>query len=97
MNRSELARALSVKTGTSIKQASEAINALFGDSSGGGIIVDTLSGGSSVSLVGFGTFSVKERAARTGRHPQTGATINIPASKNVGFKPGSKVKEALNG
>ncbi len=96
MNRSDLARALAQKTGTSIKQATESVNALFGDSSGGGILVAELAGGGSVGLVGFGTFSVKSRAARTGRHPQTGAAINIPASKNMGFKAGTKVKEALN-
>jgi DNA-binding protein HU-beta len=96
MNRSDLARSLAQKTDSSIKQATEAVNALFGDSSGGGIISDSLSGGDSVGLVGFGTFSVKARAARTGRHPQTGAAINIPASKNVGFKAGSKIKAAVN-
>jgi nucleoid DNA-binding protein len=97
MNRSDLARALAQKTGTSIKQATEAVSAIFGDSNGGGIIVEALAGGDSVGLVGFGTFSVKERAALTGRHPQTGASIDIPASKNMGFKAGTKVKDSLNG
>lgn len=50
---------------------------------------------SMVQLVGFGTFQVKERAARMGRNPQTNQPIEIPASKGVGFKPGAKLKEAL--
>lgn len=48
-----------------------------------------------VQLVGFGTFSVKERAARTGRNPRTGEALQIPASKSVGFKPGKTLKESL--
>ncbi|MCO4773804.1 MAG: HU family DNA-binding protein [Deltaproteobacteria bacterium] len=48
-----------------------------------------------VQLVGFGTFSVKERAARTGRNPRTGESIQIAASKNVGFKAGKALKESL--
>jgi len=55
----------------------------------------SLSGGDSVSLVGFGTFSVRHRAARMGRNPQTGATIQIGASKSVGFKAGKALKESL--
>ena len=95
MNRSDLARALAQKTGSSIKQATEAVNALFGDSSGGGIISDSLSGGDSVGLVGFGTFSVKKRAARTGRNPATGETIKIKASKTPSFKAGKAFKDAI--
>ena len=49
-----------------------------------------------VTLVGFGTFTAKKRAARTGRNPQTGETIKIAASKSVGFKSGSALKEAVN-
>jgi len=49
-----------------------------------------------VALVGFGTFTVRERAARTGRNPQTGATINIAAAKVPAFKPGKALKDALN-
>ena len=55
----------------------------------------SLAGGDSVSLVGFGTFNVRHRAARTGRNPQTGATIQIAASKSVGFKAGKALKESL--
>ena len=59
-------------------------------------ITGALSGGDSVSLVGFGTFSVKERAARTGRNPQTGETIQIKAAKVPGFKAGKALKDAVN-
>jgi DNA-binding protein HU-beta len=60
------------------------------------IIVETLQKGDKVSLVGFGTFLVKERSARKGRNPQTGAEIDIPASKAPGFKAGKSFKELIN-
>ena len=56
-----------------------------------------LAKGEKVSFPGFGTFEVRERAARTGRNPQTGAEIQIAASKSVGFKQGSKLKDRVNG
>jgi DNA-binding protein HU-beta len=59
-------------------------------------ITEALRKGEQVSLVGFGTFSVKQRAARTGRNPQTGATIQIAAAKVPGFKPGKALKDAVN-
>jgi len=59
-------------------------------------ITKTLKGGDQVTLVGFGTFSVKDRAARTGRNPRTGEPINIPASKNPSFKAGKALKDAVN-
>ena len=55
-----------------------------------------LKAGDSVQVVGFGTFSVRERSARTGRNPQTGATIQIKASKNAAFKAGKALKDSLN-
>ena len=58
-------------------------------------ISGALSNGDQVALVGFGTFLVRERAARMGRNPQTGATIQIGASKSVGFKAGKALKESL--
>jgi DNA-binding protein HU-beta len=59
-------------------------------------ITNALSRGESVSLLGFGSFNVSERAARAGRNPQTGAVIQIAASKNVSFKPGKALKDAVN-
>jgi DNA-binding protein HU-beta len=59
-------------------------------------ITNELKMGEQVALVGFGTFSVKNRNARSGRNPQTGATIEIKASKVAGFKPGKGLKDALN-
>jgi len=59
-------------------------------------ISGALQGGSQVSLVGFGTFTVKQRAARQGRNPRTGETIQIKASKVPGFKAGKALKDAVN-
>ena len=59
-------------------------------------VTGALKGGDSVSLVGFGTFQVKDRAARSGRNPQTGATIQIAAAKVPGFKAGKALKDAVN-
>jgi DNA-binding protein HU-beta len=59
-------------------------------------ITNTLKSGNQVTLVGFGTFSVKDRAARTGRNPRTGEPIDIPASKNPSFKTGKALKDAVN-
>lgn len=58
-------------------------------------VTDALSKGGSLTMVGFGTFSVAQRAARKGRNPQTGAEINIAASKTPKFKPGKALKEAI--
>jgi DNA-binding protein HU-beta len=59
-------------------------------------ITDALKKGDTVSVVGFGTFSVRERAAREGRNPRTGETIKIKASKNPAFKAGKALKDAVN-
>jgi len=61
------------------------------------IIETALKAGDSITLVGFGTFAVKERAERTGRNPQTGQEITIAAAKVPSFKPGKALKDAVNG
>jgi DNA-binding protein HU-beta len=76
--------------GLTKKQAGEAVDATFE------CIAQHLKDGDRVSVPGFGSFSVSERAARQGRNPATGATIQIPASKNAKFKAGKDLKERLN-
>ena len=80
MNKAQLTDAVAAATDTSKAEAGRAVEATLN------AIAGSLAGGDSVSLVGFGTFNVRHRAARTGRNPQTGATIQIAASKSVGFK-----------
>ena len=90
MNRKELIDALATKTDSSKADADRAIGALLE------IISDILKKGDSLSLVGFGTFEVRERAARTGRNPKTGEELKIKASKAPAFKPGATLKAAVN-
>lgn len=90
MNKSELIDSIAEKSGLNKTQAGDALNAVM-DSIG-----DALEAGDSISLVGFGTFSVKDRKARTGRNPKTGEELNIPASKVPSFKAGKNLKERLN-
>lgn len=90
MNKSELNDAVASKTGLSKTDAGKAIEAVFGT------ITETLSRKDTVAVVGFGTFSVSERGARTGRNPRTGETINIAASNVPKFKAGKSLKEAVN-
>ena len=90
MNKSELIDQIAESADISKASASRALDAVV-DS-----ITGSLKDGESVSLVGFGTFLVRERAARTGRNPQTGATIQIAAAKVPAFKPGKALKDALN-
>lgn len=90
MTKSELVSAMSEKTGASKKDTAASIDA-FVD-----IISDVLKHGDKLQLVGFGTFEVSERAARTGRNPQTGEDIKIPAAKVPKFKAGAALKTAVN-
>ncbi len=90
MNKAELIDAVAASTGLSKADATRAVESTLSTVSG------ALSRGDSVALVGFGTFSVKQRAARTGRNPKTGAAIQIPASKVPGFKAGKALKESVN-
>ena len=90
MNKAELVDAVADSADISKAAASRAVDGLVAAISG------ALKNGDQVSLVGFGTFVVKERAARTGRNPRTGETINIAASKNPVFKAGKALKDAVN-
>lgn len=89
MNKSELIDAVARQADISKAAAARAIDATV-DS-----VTEALQRGDQVTLVGFGTFSVRERAARTGRNPRTGQTIQINATKVPGFKPGKALKDAL--
>ncbi|RUA05847.1 MAG: HU family DNA-binding protein [Gammaproteobacteria bacterium] len=90
MNKSDLIDAIASATDLSKADAGRALNATTDAISG------ALSKGDSVAITGFGSFLVRDRAARTGRNPQTGATIQIKASKNPAFKAGKALKEAVN-
>ena len=89
MNKSELVEGMASASGISKAAAEKALNGML-DS-----ITSALSKGDKVTLVGFGTFSVAKRAARTGRNPQTGKEIKIAARKVARFKAGSKLADAV--
>ncbi len=90
MNKSELITTIAEKSELNKKQAEKAVNA-FTD-----IITETLRNGDKVQLVGFGSFEIIERAARTGRNPQDSSIIEIPASKTPKFKASKSLKMAIN-
>ncbi|MBO6299019.1 MAG: HU family DNA-binding protein [Lachnospiraceae bacterium] len=90
MNKTELIAAIADKAGLTKKDAEEVVNA-FTDT-----VTKALKKGDKVQLVGFGTFEVTKRGARTGRNPQTGETMKIAATKAPKFKPGKAFKDALN-
>jgi DNA-binding protein HU-beta len=90
MTKTELIDGLAGKLSMSKADAEKAINVILDD------IVAALKNGERVNISGFGTFSVSERAARTGRNPKTGETIQISASRSARFKPGKQMKDSLN-
>ncbi len=90
MNKTELVATIAEKAEISKKDAERALNA-FTDT-----VSDALREGDKIQLVGFGTFEVSERAERTGRNPQSGETMVIPASKIPKFKAGKALKDAIN-
>ncbi|HEY9018888.1 MULTISPECIES: HU family DNA-binding protein [Thiomicrospira] len=90
MNKSELVSAIAEKAGLTKVQAAAALEATVGT------VTTALSKGDQVAIIGFGTFKVGERAARTGRNPQTGAEMKIPAAKVPKFSAGKALKDAVN-
>ena len=93
MNKTELQEGLASRADLSKADAARAVDALFGP---GGIIESQLTGGGKVQITGFGTFVVRERAARAGRDPRTGQTLQIAAAKVPAFKAGQALKDAVN-
>lgn len=89
MNKTELVAAVATKADLSKKDAEAAVKAVLD------AVTEALADGEKVALVGFGTFEVKERAARTGQNPRTGEAIEIPASKVPSFKAGAALKNAV--
>ena len=90
MTKSELIDAIAEKSGLSKADATKALAAILES------VTDALKAGEKVALIGFGTFSVSARAARTGKNPQTGEALAIPASNAAKFKAGQQLKDAVN-
>jgi len=90
MKKSEMIEAIATATGLTKADSEKAFNATFD------LFKKELADGNKVSVAGFGTFKISERAAREGRNPQTGETIKIAASKSVSFKAGSELKATVN-
>jgi len=90
MNKTEFVNAVADAAELSKADAARAVDAMIE------VISKALKSGDTITLVGFGTFTVRERAARQGRNPQTGDTIKIKASKNPAFKAGKALKDAVN-
>jgi DNA-binding protein HU-beta len=89
MNKTDLVSNISTKSGLSKKDVESVLNGFLGE------VTDALSSGDKVQLIGFGTFETRQRSGRTGRNPQTGKAITIPASVVPAFKAGNKLKEAV--
>ena len=90
MNKTDLVEVVALKTGMTKKDAEAAVKAV------NEAIAEALAAGDKVQIVGFGTYSVKTRAAREGRNPKTGAKMTIAASKTPAFTAGKALKDAIN-
>ena len=90
MNKTELVDHVAEAAGLTKADAARAVDAVIGG------VTEALKKGDNVTVVGFGTFQVRARAARTGRNPKTGGALEIPASKNPVFKAGKALKDAVN-
>ncbi len=90
MRKPDLAAAIAEHAELSKDKANDVLNVVLDE------ITNSVAKGDAVTLVGFGTFQKKDRSARTGKNPQTGAPIQIPASSTVGFKPGKALKDSVN-
>ena len=89
MNKSELVAEMAKRSGLSQSETERALDAFWET------VCEALRDGNKIQFVGYGTFEVRERAARTGRNPQTGETIDIPAGRAPAFKPGKILKEIV--
>lgn len=91
MNKTELIELVAKETGKSKTEAGQMVDVVLGE------IAGALQRGEKVTLFGFGNFEVRERAARLGRNPKTGETVHVEAKRVPAFKPGKRLKEAVNG
>ena len=90
-NKADLIDGVASKSGLTKKDATAAVEALFE------VVTETLASGERVQIIGFGSFEVRDRAARKGRNPQTGEEIEIPATKVPAFKAGKGLKDSVKG
>ena len=90
MNKSQLVESIAKKSGLTNKDSAAAVNAFLES------VKESLSKGEAVTLIGFGSFLVRDRAARSGRNPRTGKVVEIPAVKVPAFKAGKPLKDAVN-
>ncbi|MDD5868058.1 MAG: HU family DNA-binding protein [Succinatimonas sp.] len=90
MNKSQLVESIAKKSGLTNKDSAAAVNAFLES------VKESLSKGEAVTLIGFGSFLVRDRAARSGRNPRTGKVVDIPAVKVPAFKAGKPLKDAVN-
>ncbi|RKR07221.1 DNA-binding protein HU-alpha [Kushneria sinocarnis] len=90
MRKPELAAAIAAQADISKDKAGQVLNAILDE------ISSSVARGEDVTLIGFGSFTVRERAARTGKNPQTGSSLQIPASRTVAFKPGKALKDSIS-
>ena len=89
MNKTDLVNNIAKKSGLTKKDVESVLNGFLGE------VTEALASGTKVQLIGFGTFERRDRSGRTGRNPQTGKAIKIPASKVPAFKAGNKLKDAV--
>jgi DNA-binding protein HU-beta len=95
MNKAELVERVAQKTGTSLRETRQLIDAIFDPDPSIGLIAAELVNGGKVAISGFGTFESRPRKARVGRNPHTGEALDIPASRAPAFKAGKPLKETL--
>jgi nucleoid DNA-binding protein len=95
VNKTELIERVAQRTGLTMKDAKNVVDAIFSTQPKGGIIANELKSGRKVQITGFGTFQIRKRKKREGRNPQTGATIEIPATKFPAFSAGRALKDRV--
>jgi DNA-binding protein HU-beta len=95
MNKAEMVERVSQRTGMSLRETRVMVDAIFDPDPNIGLIAKELLSGGKVAISGFGTFEARERKARIGRNPHTGAALDIPATRAPAFKAGKPLKETL--
>ena len=97
MNKAELVEKVAERTGVSVRDARNLVDAIFDPDPKIGLIAAELVAGEKVAISGFGTFEARGRKARSGRNPHTGESLDIPATRAPAFKAGKPLKESLKG